>query len=198
MPRGDHQGPQTLTDSYRRCVLWAPILTCVALAGCRNDLGTVADFETLGGPAQVLDGATLEYSDDGLLTHRLEAAHMTRSSEEPPVWEVEGGFNLQVLSDSGGVDAQLSAERGIFEEETRFLEARGSVVLRGAEQDTLHTELLYWSADSDRVHTTAPVEVRTPEGILRGTGLESDARVQRYRILKPTGIFLVDTTDSAP
>ena len=57
---------------------------------------------------------------------------------------------------------------------------------------------LYWSADSDRVHTTAPVEVRTPEGILRGTGLESDARFQRYRILKPTGIFLVDTTDSAP
>jgi hypothetical protein len=62
----------------------------------------------------------------------------------------------------------------------------------------LLTELLYWSADSDRVHTTAPVEVRTPEGTLYGRGLESDARFQRYSILEPTGTFLVDTTTSTP
>jgi len=29
---------------------------------------------------------------------------------------------------------------------------------------------------------------------LEGKGLESDARFQRYRILKPTGTFLIDTT----
>jgi LPS export ABC transporter protein LptC len=179
-----------------RLIFW--MLTLGGLTGCRNDLGTVADFETLGGPSQVLEAAELEYSNDGRLTHRLSAAHMTRAAEEPPVWEVKGGFSLQVLSDSGTVDAQLTADRGSFEEETRFLEARGSVVLRGAQRDTLHTELLFWSADSDLVHTPAAVEVRTSEGTLRGTGLESDARFQRYRILKPTGIFLVDTTENKP
>ena len=64
--------------------------------------------------------------------------------------------------------------------------------------DTLLTELLYWSADSDRVHTPARVEVRTLEGILRGTGLESDARFERYRILEPTGTFVIDTTRTSP
>ncbi|MDB4676017.1 LPS export ABC transporter periplasmic protein LptC [Flavobacteriales bacterium] len=161
---------------------------------CKNDLETVADFETLGGPAQVLSGAALEYSDDGKLTHRLGAAHMTRSSEAPPVWEVTGGFTLEVLDASGNTDALLGANRGIFEEESRFLEAHGDVVLKGSEGDTLFTELLFWSADSDRVHTTAPVEVRTPQGTLYGRGLESDARFQRYQILEPTGTFLVDTT----
>lgn len=165
--------------------------------GCSNDMDAVAGFETLGGPAQVLQGAALEYSDDGKLTHRLGAAHMTRSSEEPPVWEVTGGFTLEVLDADGGTDALLGADRGEFEEETRFLEARGDVILRGSEGDTLFTELLFWSADSDRVHTTAPVEVRTPQGTLYGRGLESDARFQRYQILEPTGTFIVDTTRSS-
>jgi hypothetical protein len=57
--------------------------------------------------------------------------------------------------------------------------------------------LLFWSADSDRVHTPARVEVRTSEGTLRGTGLESDARFERYRILRPTGTFVIDTTRTA-
>ena len=69
--------------------------------------------------------------------------------------------------------------------------------LTGPSGDTLLTELLYWSADSDRVHTPARVEVRTAEGTLRGTGLESDARFERYRILKPTGTFKIDTTKTA-
>jgi LPS export ABC transporter protein LptC len=166
-------------------------------AGCSNDMDAVAGFETLGGPSQVLQGAALEYSDDGTLTHRLDAEHMTRSTEEPPIWEVTGGFTLEVLDAAGGTDALLGADRGVFEEETRFLEAQGGVVLRGSEGDTLYTELLFWSADSDRVHTTAPVEVRTPQGTLYGRGLESDARFQRYQILEPTGTFIVDTTRSS-
>ena len=180
-------GPRALLISALAALLFCG-------SGCRNDLDAVSDFETLGGPSQVLSGAALEYSDEGTLTHRLNAAHMTRSSEAPPIWEVTGGFTLEVLDPSGNTDALLGADRGVFAEETRFLEAKGDVVLRGSEGDTLFTELLFWSADSDRVHTTAPVEVRTPQGTLYGRGLESDARLQRYQILEPTGTFLVDTT----
>ena len=179
--------------SRPRLVSALAVLTCCG-TGCSNDLNTVAEFETLGGPSQVLSGASLEYSDDGKLTHRLGAAHMIRSAEEPPVWQVTGGFTLEVLDGQGATDAMLAADLGVFEEETRFLEAHGDVVLRGSEGDTLFTELLFWSADSDRVHTTAPVEVRTPQGTLYGRGLESDARFQRYQILEPTGTFIVDTT----
>ena len=170
----------------------------MTVASCRNDLDAVADFEDIVEPSQVLEDATLDYSEGGKLTHRLSATFMSRSSEEPPAWKVEGGFTLDVLDSSGHLEARLSADLGNFEEESRFLEARGNVMLHGSQRDTLGTELLYWSADSDRVHTPAPVEVRTPEGTLLGTGLESDARFQEYRILKPTGIFLVDTTRDTP
>ena len=175
---------------------WALPLLAMAFSvmSCRNDLESVADFEILGEPSQVLGGASLEYSEEGKLTHRLSAAHMERSSEEPPVWSVSGGFALEVIGEAAALDAKLVADRGTFKEETRSLRAEGDVMLHGDQGDTLFTALLFWSADSDRVHTPAPVEVRTPQGTLEGKGLESDARFQRYRILKPTGTFLIDTT----
>jgi len=176
---------------------WAHCLVVMAIAfgGCRNDLDEVADFETLdGSAAQSIQSAELEYSVDGVPSHRLKASSMERFSEMNATWRVTDGFQLEVLSTTGGSGALLSANQGTFAEESRFLRAEGGVVLIGEGQDTLHTELLFWSADSDRVHTPERVEIRTPEGILRGTGLESDARFNRYRILQPTGRFLMDTT----
>lgn len=183
-------GPRTIA-----VVLTAAILSATA---CRNDLEEVADFETLdNGPAQSIEGADMQYSEDGVPTHRLRAAYMERAAEEEAAWLVSGGFDLEVLDGEGGDGATLHADEGRFEEENRHLEARGGVSLIGPSGDTLLTELLFWSADSDRVHTPARVEVRTSEGTLRGTGLESDARFERYRILRPTGTFVIDTTRTA-
>jgi len=193
----DNQGSTTLNLSVRYPLHCTAIMLGVlfCFGGCRNSLDEVADFEMLGdGASQSIRSAQLEYSVEGVPTHRLNAANMQRSSEENATWAVSGGFQMEVLEKDGMDGAFLSAQSGTFAEESRFLKAEGDVVLMGEGGDTLHTELLYWSADSDRVHTPAPVEVRTPEGILRGTGLESDARFSRYRILRPTGIFLIDTT----
>lgn len=172
-------------------------MAVVAGTGCRNDLGDVADFETLDqDPAQHMTGATLEYSEMGEPSHRLRAGSMERSSEEEAIWKVDGGFVLDVLEKKGEGSATLSADHGTFDEGERFLRAEGQVQLVGQGGDTLLTELLYWSADSDRVHTPAAVQVVTPTGVLHGNGLESDARFERYTILQPTGTFLIDTTRS--
>jgi len=188
--------PDPARFSWNLTCLFATVLTVV---GCRNSLEEVSDFETLdNGPAQTIEGADMEYSEDGVPTHRLRAAHMERTAEEQAGWDVRGGFDLEVLDDAGGRGAILHAREGRFEEESKHLIARGGVRLVGPLGDTLLTELLYWSADSDRVHTPARVEVRTPEGVLRGTGLESDARFERYRILQPTGTFVIDTTQTSP
>lgn len=169
----------------------------VMACGCQNDLAEVSNFENLDdGDAQVLMGARLTYSEEGIPTHTLKAKDMRRSSDAEGSWSVRDGFQLDVLGADGVVEASLSATRGTFLEEARFLQAEIDVQLAGHGGDTLYTELLFWSADSDRVHTPEPVEIRTPEGILRGRGLESDARFERYRILEPTGTFMMDTTQS--
>ena len=198
MPRRDHEGTQELIGIGPRLTAVALAAVILSASACRNDLEEVADFETLdNGPAQSIEGADMQYSEDGVPTHRLRAAHMERAAEEEAAWLVSGGFDLEVLDGEGGDGATLHADEGRFEEENRHLEARGGVSLIGPSGDTLLTELLFWSADSDRVHTPARVEVRTPEGTLRGTGLESDARFERYRILRPTGTFVIDTTRTA-
>ena len=69
------------------------------------------------------------------------------------------------------------------------------------------TRSLDWRGQGHPAHGTAVLECgqrpgahpgrcasAPPAGVLRGQGLESDARFERYTILRPTGTFLIDTT----
>jgi lipopolysaccharide export system protein LptC len=69
------------------------------------------------------------------------------------------------------------------------LEAWDNVVLVNNKNERLETEHLVWSHDSDLVYTTRPVSIETAQGLLRGRGLRSDSRFERYEILNPTGSF---------
>ena len=64
-----------------------------------------------------------------------------------------------------------------------------------AEGDVLETEYLVWSEDSNRVWTNRPVTIRTTDGVIYGEGLESDARFENYRIIKPRGEMVLEGTE---
>jgi LPS export ABC transporter protein LptC len=171
----------------------------LALSSCRNDLETVYDFEGAGDqPTQVLEGVELHYTERGNLSHRMAAGRMARhavidesAASETGRWLVSDGFSLSLYDSTGAVTAVLQAEDGDFWEAHAHLTARNKVVLTNAAGDRLETDLLYWSADSDRIHTSRPVRVITLDGIIEGTGLEADSRFDNYRILEPTGHIFV-------
>jgi LPS export ABC transporter protein LptC len=113
------------------------------------------------------------------------------AASETGRWLVSDGFSLSLYDSTGAVTAVLQAEDGDFWEAHAHLTARNKVVLTNAAGDRLETDLLYWSADSDRIHTSRPVRVITLDGIIEGTGLEADSRFDNYRILEPTGHIFV-------
>ena len=83
MPRRDHEGAQELIPIGPRLTAVAMATVLLSVTACRNDLEEVADFETLDhGPAQSIEGADMQYSEDGVPTHRLVAAFMERAAEE--------------------------------------------------------------------------------------------------------------------
>ena len=70
-----------------------------------------------------------------------------------------------------------------------------ALTLENAEGDVLETEYLVWSEDSNRVWTNRPVTIRTADGVIYGEGLESDARFETYRIIKPRGEMVLEGTE---
>lgn len=152
-----------------------------------------------GAPIQVVEHGYFEYTERGKLIQALEANRLERwdhsEGEGPqpdaPLWQVSEGFTLFIGGNRDRHAATLKADRGTYNDQAGRLEAWDNVVLVNNKGERLETEHLVWSHDSDLVYTRRPVSIETAQGLLRGRGLRSDSRFERYEILNPTGSFEV-------
>ena len=152
-----------------------------------------------GAPIQVVEQGYFEYTERGKLIQALEANRLERwdhsegESPQPdaPLWQVSEGFTLFIGGNRDRHAATLKADRGTYNDQAGRLEAWDNVVLVNNKGERLETEHLVWSHDSDLVYTRRPVSIETAQGLLRGRGLRSDSRFERYEILNPTGSFEV-------
>lgn len=109
--------------------------------------------------------------------------------------QVSGGFTLYLDGDENQWAARLQAKRGIFDEAHLHMTAKEEVILENKKGDRLETEELTWAQDSDRVWTRRPVTIYTADGVLYGSGLESDGRFEDYVILNPTGAIEIEVPE---
>lgn len=150
-----------------------------------------------GAPIQVVEQGYFEYTERGKLVQALEANRLERwdnpkgksDQENVPLWQVSEGFTLFIGGNRERHAATLQADRGTYNDQAGRLEAWDNVVLVNTQGERLETEHLIWSHDSDLVYTKRPVSIETVQGLLRGRGLRSDSRFERYEILNPTGSF---------
>lgn len=184
---------------------WAVFLLCALLMACGPSPGaeTTQDSMPDTRPSQVVLEGYFEYTERGRVVQSLEAAKLERwessesAEETPDVWHVDGGFTLYIGGTQARHNAKLSAVRGTYDDEAGRLEAWEEVVLVNEEGERLETEHLIWSHDSDLVRTDRPVAIHSAQGVLRGRGLTSDSRFERYEILSPTGSFDLGMEDTA-
>ena len=96
--------------------------------------------------------------------------------------------NLTLFDEAGGESAQLTSREGDFSNNTQAMIARGNVVLvtRGANPRTIETEELHYDPNTKRIWSTRPTVMRSADGILRGTGFESDDQFQNVRVTNAT------------
>ena len=171
-------------------------------SGCSNSDADISDVQaTELTPAQIIINGTFQYSERGRIMHVLHAGELRReeggSAESPEdLVEVREGFELFIDGNVAQHAAHLQAEWASMDEKNLRLIARHGVVLENTEGDVLETEYLVWSEDSDRVWTHQPVTIRTEQGVIYGEGLESDARFETYRILKPRGELVLEGTEN--
>ena len=212
--RGDHHDSRALMASRHTMKLvenrpplrgWAVFSLCALVMACgpSPEAETTQDSMPDTRPSQVVLEGYFEYTERGRVVQSLEAAKLERwespesAEETPDVWHVDGGFTLYIGGTQARHNAKLSAVRGTYDDEAGRLEAWEEVVLVNEEGERLETEHLIWSHDSDLVRTDRPVAIHSAQGVLRGRGLTSDSRFERYEILSPTGSFDLGMEDTA-
>ncbi len=84
----------------------------------------------------------------------------------------------------GGIVARIKADSGTMDRGMRFFRAWGHVVGTNQTGMELKTDSIVFDKESDRIHTSARVRVKTEVGdVLTGKGFRSDAYLNRWEIL---------------
>lgn len=167
-----------------RLVPLIPVLIA-GLAGCGGDSSRVTPAPVVGavqGPSQRIRYFAGEERREGLVVWKLAAAE---ADVFPDRKVTEVADPKIVFYKKGKAVSRLTAKRGRVMDETRDLEAEGSVVVVSLERDErVLTERLKWSNSAAKISSDAAVKQVTPDRVVTGIGFECDPDLTRLDILK--------------
>lgn len=137
---------------------------------------------------------TLIDSENGGLRYRFETPLLERYElAEVPYMEFRQGIKVETFNDTTKlVESNLVADYAKFIEPLELWEAKGNVVGMNAKGEILETEQLFWSQKEDKIYSHVDVKITREDGILHGTGFESNSAMDNYRFYHPRGQVEVD------
>jgi LPS export ABC transporter protein LptC len=165
---------------------WRLIALGLLLAACSGVQGPSAEgYESL--PAdQVVVGLVQYIETNGVRSAMLRAdtAYVFSDSAKAHL----RGVNLVMYDENGAERTTLRSERGVIEEHTQAMVARGSVVLISLEDDRrIETEEFHYDPGRDRIWTDLPFVQIHRGSRTTGTSFESDTEFRNFRARGVTG-----------
>ncbi len=149
--------------------------------------------------------------DESMLTQQSDSLTIIQSSEghrefvfktplmeryelaREPYMEFRRGVEITTYDDSTGLEeSNLVADYAIFFEKRELWEAKGNVVARNADGQTLYTQQLFWNQSTHRVYSNVDSKVVQGQDVFIGEGFESDDKFEKWSFRKFTGKLTVD------
>ncbi|MFC1799364.1 LPS export ABC transporter periplasmic protein LptC [Candidatus Eisenbacteria bacterium] len=166
----------------RRTALAALVLAA-ALTGCAgDDPDQVAGQKSKPLPDQVISEFGLTETSMGRKDWHMEAekayVYDKRNVLETDVVEVT------FFDEDGSIRSVLKADYARLNRSTDDMEARGNVVVTGADGVKLETQALNWQSETRQIASDDSVTVYRNEDILTGWGFRGDPDLGSFRILK--------------
>jgi len=161
----------------------AALVLAAALMGCaEDDPEQVADQKSKPLPDQVISEFGLTETSMGRKDWHMEA-------EKAYVFERRNILETDVVEvtffdEDGSVRSVLKADYARLNRGTDDMEARGNVVVTGADGVKLETEALNWQSETRQIASDDSVTVYRNDDILSGWGFRGDPDLGSFRILK--------------
>jgi LPS export ABC transporter protein LptC len=155
-------------------------LGVAVLAGCRSEEGNpAASDRSARPPSEGMRGISLQNFREGDTRWVLQADTASVFREQK---RVEAEWVIIDFWDDEEHVSRLTADRGILQQNTDDLEARGNVRVTSEDGAVLKTEVLYWDHQASRIHTDAFVEITRDDDVLTGVGLTADPGLDRVEL----------------
>ncbi|OGR91449.1 MAG: LPS export ABC transporter periplasmic protein LptC [Elusimicrobia bacterium RBG_16_66_12] len=136
---------------------------------------------------QVIDGLTLSQSSSGKPAWTLRSRLAILREDEKLAELSAPAMDFYRL---GKVVSRVTARGGTVNTETHDVRLSSSVVLDSLDDRShLTTEELLYSSARGRFVTSADVQIRRPEGVVRGRGLEATPDLSEIRIYEQRSVL---------
>lgn len=168
--------------------------SAILLYSCSNKNDDEGEEETM--LTQQSDSLTIVQSAEGRRDFVFKTPLMERYElAREPYMEFRRGVEITTYDDSTGLEAShLVADYAIFFEKRELWEAKGNVVARNAEGQTLYTQQLFWNQSTHRVYSNVDSKVVQGRDVFIGEGFESDDKFEKWSFRKFTGKLTVDSS----
>jgi LPS export ABC transporter protein LptC len=166
----------------RRVGTWGLLVGLAGLvaAGCRSeDVNPAATEEQARPPSEGMRGISLQNFREGDTRWVLQADSASVFRERK---RVEAEWVVIDFWDGEQHVSRLTADRGILQQSTDDLEARGNVRVTSEDGAVLKTEVLFWDHAASRIHTDDFVEITRDDDVLTGVGLVADPGLDRIEL----------------
>jgi LPS export ABC transporter protein LptC len=92
----------------------------------------------------------------------------------------------------GNNTTKLRGDSAIYLKANNLYRVMGRVEINNqVKNETLATDELFWSPDSKKIYSNKAVDIKTPDQVIHGMGMDSNQDFTEYTIRKVNGVVSV-------
>lgn len=166
----------------------------IGVGGCKEDgkLGVASRIDPGKMPSMSTVNVATLISDSGITQYKIVSPLWNVYDEvDTPYWSFPKGIYFQKFDRKFNVIASVAADSAKFFRLQNLWKLDGNVELKKEPGELFLTQQLFWDQRRNRLYSDSFIHIETPERMLEGHGFESNDRLTKYSIRRPTGIFPV-------
>lgn len=171
-------------------------LLLLVLAACREErkVDVAGGLSMKGMPTMKTVNVATLISDSGITRYKIVSPLWEVFDEvDTPYWRFPKGLFLRRYDPHLKVIATVAADSARYLKYLHLWKLDGNVEITRFPGTLFQTQQLFWDERRHRVYSDSFIHIETPSHVIEGHGFESNDQLTDYAILKPEGIFPVDT-----
>jgi LPS export ABC transporter protein LptC len=178
-----------LTNFYQIKITVIFFISIIILISCENEMSSIhkISFDS-SAPDETTKKLHVVYSDSGFARVEIIASSSETYTDKRNITKMHDSLRVNFFSSEGKIISTLSALYGEIDHTKGIIIVRDSVRLRNLiKNQTLETEELTWNQKDSLIYSISQVIIKTPRGIVIGSGIRTKQDFDSYEILNPSG-----------
>lgn len=171
------------------------LIMLIVVSSCRQE--RKIDVDNLDAdhlPTMRTENVNTLISDSGIVQYRIVSPlWLMYENTDTPYWHFPKGLYLRRYDRFQNVIATVAADSAFYFKNQRLWRLDGRVEITRVPKDLFQTQQLFWNERNHTLYTDSFIHIENATHMLEGHGFRSDDNLRKYTVVKPEGIFPINS-----